>query len=288
MSVNPVFSEYTSGGRLYVIVRGCDPLLSANLSGLSGCSGVEKLADDILVVSAEAGVDVDEFLRRTAGVTGVFGAEIIEARFGGDDDDQKEICIAGFKVEAGTAGITAGAPEKRPVILEPGLAFGSGHHPSTRLMGQGLEYIAAHCGSFPDPVLDIGCGSGILSIICARLGGRHVLGLDINPTAVAGARRNVILNGLEGRVRISAESIKGIKGSFALITANISPVVLFEIIPLLPGLLTAGGILIMAGMRGAQMDDLLNILWKNGLDGRRQVYKDGAWRGLFLQTHKRI
>ncbi len=284
MPVNPVFSEYTGGGRLYVIVRGHDPLLSVNLSRLLGCTGVEKLADNVLAVSAEAGVNVDEFLRRTAGVTSVFGAEIVEARLGSDDDDQKEIFIVGFKVEAGIAEIPAGAPEKRPVILEPGLAFGSGHHPSTRLMGRGLEYIAAHCGSFPDPVLDIGCGSGILSIICARLGGRHVLGLDINPTAVAGARRNVILNGLEGRVRISSKPIKEIKGSFGLIAANISPVILFEIIPLLPGLLTAGGILIMAGMRGAQMDDLLNILWKNGLDGRRQVYKDGAWRGLLLQT----
>ncbi|HFQ82071.1 MAG TPA: methyltransferase domain-containing protein [Desulfobacterales bacterium] len=284
MSVNPVFSEYTGGGRLYVIVRGREPLLSTNLSRLSCCTGVEKLADDILVVSAEAGTNVDEFLRRTAGVTSVFGAEIVEARLGGDDDEQKEIFIAGFKVVAGTAEITAGAPGKRPVILEPGLAFGSGHHPSTRLMGRGLEHIAAHCGSFPDPVLDIGCGSGILSIICARLGGRHVSGLDINPTAVAGARRNVILNGLEDRVRISSKPIKDIKGSFDLVTANISPVVLFEIIPLLPGLLTAGGILLMAGMRGAQMDDLLNILSKNGLDGHRRVYKDGAWRGLFLQT----
>ncbi len=283
MPVNPVFSEYTSGGRLYVIVRGRDPLLSANLSKLSGCREVERLTDDILVVVAETGANVDELLRRTAGVTSVFGAEIVEARLGSDDDDQNEIFIAGFKVAAGTAEITAGPSRKRPVILEPGLAFGSGHHPSTRLMGRGLEYIATHGGSFPDPVLDIGCGSGILSIVCARLGGRHVLGLDINPTAVAGARRNVILNGLEGRVRISSKPIEEIKGSFGLVAANISPVILFKIIPLLPGLLTAGGILIMAGMRGAQMDDLLNILWKNGLDGRRQVYKDGAWGGLLLQ-----
>ncbi len=281
--MNQVFSEYTGGGCLYVLVRGNEPRLSASLSNLSGCNGVERLADDILVLSAEPETGIDDFLCRVFGVTTELGAEIVEASLGGDGERQETV-VAGFKVEAGTAETTAGLPRDQAIILEPGLAFGSGQHPSTRLMGRGLAYINGHADSFPSPVLDIGCGSGILSIICARLGGRRVLGLDINPAAVAGARRNVILNGLEGRVRISSEPIEGLKGSFALITANISPFVLFKIAPLLPGLLAPGGILIMAGMCEAQMDDLWNILWQIGLDGRRQVYSDGAWRGLVLQT----
>ncbi len=281
--MNPVFSEYTSGGCLHVIVRGSEPRLSASLSSLPGCGGVERLADDILVLSAEPEIDIDDFLCRALGVATGLGAEIIEARLGGDGG-RREIVVAGFKVEAGTAETTPGIPENGTIILEPGLAFGSGQHPSTRLMGRGLAYISGRAESFPSPVLDIGCGSGILSIICARLGGRRVVGLDINPAAVAGARRNVALNGLEGRVRISAEPIESLKGSFVLITANISPFVLFEIAPRLPGLLAPGGILLMAGMRDAQMDDLWKILRQHGLDGRRQVYRDGAWRGLLLET----
>ncbi|MFW8600850.1 50S ribosomal protein L11 methyltransferase [Desulfobacterota bacterium M19] len=280
--MNPAFSEYTGGGCLHVVVRGNDPRLSLRLSKLPGCRGVERMADDTLVLRAGTEIDIDDFLCRVLGVTTDLGAEIVEAGLGGDSERQ-EIIIAGFKVESGTAETAAGGPGKRNIILEPGLAFGSGRHPSTRLMGQGLAYINGLVDAFPSPVLDIGCGSGILSVICARLGGR-VLGLDINPAAVAGARRNVILNGLEDRVEISSEPIERLKGSFALITANISPFVLFAIVPRLPELLAPGGILIMAGMRDAQMDDLLNILRQTGIDGRRQVYRDGAWRGLLLET----
>lgn len=84
------------------------------------------------------------------------------------------------------------------IMLDPGMAFGTGHHPTTRMC---LEQLDALVEPGVD-VLDVGCGSGVLSIGAARLGARHVFGLEIDSVAVNVAKQNVRDNGVEHTVRV--------------------------------------------------------------------------------------
>jgi len=89
------------------------------------------------------------------------------------------------------------------VNLDPGMAFGTGHHPTTRMCLELLESLGK-----PDmDVLDVGCGSGILSIAAAKLGARSVFGLDVDQTAVKAAKRNATENGVSHAVRFTEGSL---------------------------------------------------------------------------------
>jgi ribosomal protein L11 methyltransferase len=96
------------------------------------------------------------------------------------------------------AGWTAG--ERLPVVIDPGRAFGTGHHATTAGCLEALETIV-EAGS-PEQVLDIGTGSGILGIAAARLGAPAVLAIDSDPDAVAATEQNAALNGVTARVRV--------------------------------------------------------------------------------------
>ncbi|HEU5432125.1 MAG TPA: 50S ribosomal protein L11 methyltransferase, partial [Thermomicrobiales bacterium] len=111
-------------------------------------------------------------------------------------------------------------PDEVVVELDPGMAFGTGLHPSTRLTMLALEE-ALRPG---DSVLDVGAGSGILSIAAALLGAARVDGVDIEPVAVRSARENAARNGVADRVRIEAGSVgpgAPFAGDYDLVLANI-------------------------------------------------------------------
>jgi ribosomal protein L11 methyltransferase len=94
-------------------------------------------------------------------------------------------------------------PEDRDLvslIIDPGVVFGSGQHPTTRDCLKALLWIFDR--ETPERVLDLGTGTGILAIAAVKLGSREVLGIDWNPACVATARKNVELNGLSGRIRV--------------------------------------------------------------------------------------
>lgn len=100
------------------------------------------------------------------------------------------------------------------LILDPGMAFGTGSHPTTRLCLEWLERnVSDRC-----TVLDYGCGSGILAIAAARLGAGSVAGVDIDPLAVEAARSNAERNGV---VALFADSATPVAGEYDLVVANI-------------------------------------------------------------------
>ncbi len=106
------------------------------------------------------------------------------------------------------------------LILDPGMAFGTGTHPSTQLCLVALEALAP----LPPRVLDLGCGSGILSIAAARLGAARVWALDIDPLAVKVTQENAARNGVAGVVTAQQGSLDSLLGSprrFGLVLANI-------------------------------------------------------------------
>jgi ribosomal protein L11 methyltransferase len=109
------------------------------------------------------------------------------------------------------------------IEIDPGMAFGTGLHPSTRLCLQALE---ERLNDLPTGevmrVLDVGTGSGILAIAAAKMGARDVLAIDVDPTAAMVAMENIARNGCQDRVKVVAGAIRGIKGRFELIVANIT------------------------------------------------------------------
>ena len=131
------------------------------------------------------------------------------------------------------------------VRLDPGMAFGTGHHPTTRLCLAELERRMRPGAR----VLDLGTGSGILAIAAAGLGADGVVGLDRDATACTVARRNVRANGLARRVRVTRGSIPrpGASG-FDIVLANISAKVLTELASPLAQTLAPDGVLIASGV----------------------------------------
>lgn len=136
-------------------------------------------------------------------------------------------------------------PSAVNVILDPGLAFGTGTHPTTRLC---LRWLADRV-RVGDSVIDFGCGSGILAIAAARLGAADVAGIDIDPQAVVAARANAERNGVAPRFFAAAGNL----GRPArIVVANILAQPLIVLAPLLARLTTAGGRLALSGILSEQ------------------------------------
>ena len=132
------------------------------------------------------------------------------------------------------------------VQMDPGMAFGTGLHPTTRLCLQALEDRAGR-GAL-GRVLDVGCGSGILSIAAVKLGGTRALGVDIDPVAIEATLANARHNRVGKRVRAHEGSVPSREGPFDTVLANLIAGVLIEIAPDLAAELVPGGTLIGSGI----------------------------------------
>lgn len=136
------------------------------------------------------------------------------------------------------------------LILDPGLAFGTGSHPTTRLC---LEWL---CDTLRggETLLDYGCGSGILAIAAARLGAVGVLGVDIDDNALVAARDNAAANGVVLRLCHSRERFEG---TFDRVVANILSNPLRILAPLLVERLSPGGCIALSGVLESQADEII-------------------------------
>ena len=168
-----------------------------------------------------------------------------------------------------------------PILLEPGMAFGTGAHTTTRHCLEALELLVAK----GDSVADLGCGSGILAIAAARLGAGEVVALDTDAQAVQLARENVLRNEVEGRVRVVHGSMDELKGASSkqLIVANIQASVLEDFIQTgISHLLTSGGRVVMSGMLEDQLDSLVE---KGNMDDLKveRIMETGEWRSVVFE-----
>ncbi len=189
-------------------------------------------------------------------------------------------------------------PERTIVRLEPGLAFGSGRHPTTRLC---LERLVATPPVGID-VIDYGCGSGILAIAAAVLGAHRVTALDIDPQARQATVENARINGVSDRVKVVAEgaatgatadvaagSIAGAVTSAAaapasLVIANILAGPLVELAPVLAAKTAPGGDLALSGILEAQADEVAGA-YQDAFDIHTRTSSDGWVR---LDGRRRI
>jgi len=141
---------------------------------------------------------------------------------------------------------------RQVIRLDPGRAFGTGTHPTTRMC---LRWIAAHGGergvAWPR-ALDYGCGSGVLAIAAARFGAREIDAVDVDPAAIETTRTNALANGVALRVGMPNE----VSGRYQLVVANILAAPLKLLAPLLSSLVDDGGSLVLAGILDRQVDEL--------------------------------
>ena len=136
------------------------------------------------------------------------------------------------------------------LVLDPGLAFGTGSHPTTFLCLDWLTQIDCRNKS----VLDYGCGSGILAIAAARLGAGAVLGVDIDPNALIAAKDNAANNHVDLQLRHSAQPLAEI---FDIVVANILTNPLCVLAPLLVERIAAGGRLALSGVLETQAEQVI-------------------------------
>ncbi|NJD04191.1 MAG: 50S ribosomal protein L11 methyltransferase [Ruminiclostridium sp.] len=147
------------------------------------------------------------------------------------------------------------------IVLDPGMAFGTGTHETTRLCAQMLgKYIKSG-----DSVIDLGCGSGILSIISVKLGAEHVLAADIDETAVRVTRRNCEINGVEDKVTAVCSVLDGlVKQKAEIIVANIIADVIVGISSEVSNHIRPDGFLITSGIIKERKDEVINVYSSQG------------------------
>jgi len=156
------------------------------------------------------------------------------------------LIVPSWHVEAMAA---AGHAGRELIELDPGLAFGTGSHPTTRMC---LEWIEQHLEA-ATRVIDYGCGSGILAIAAARLGASDVLAVDIDPQAVESARVNAQINQVAVRCALARERVAE---TFDVVLANILANPLRMLAPLLSSLVAPGGTLVLAGLLSSQVEEI--------------------------------
>ncbi len=168
-----------------------------------------------------------------------------------------------------------------PIYIEPKMAFGTGHHPTTCLCLEAVAELWAQKKITPQfKFLDVGTGSGILSIACAKLGLRGH-GLDIDQYAIDNAIENIKLNLVEKSVLLSVGSLDSLKreSAYDLIMANILAQPLKYLAKSLADHLKANGFLILSGILNKQEDSLIKIYQKNQLQNLC-VLRHGEWSAL--------
>ena len=149
-------------------------------------------------------------------------------------------------------------PERLVIRIDPGRAFGTGHHESTRLCLEWLESYPQDPGYNPAglSLLDVGTGSGILAIGAALLGFRKVVGIDNDPEAIEVARENIIVNGLSGKIQLLCATIEEVSGRFDVIVANIHSMPLIGMSETMASKLSEGGRLGLSGILAEQAGEV--------------------------------
>ena len=157
------------------------------------------------------------------------------------------------------------APEGKLVVrMDPGMAFGTGSHETTRLVIGLLEKYVRE----GQRVLDVGCGSGILAICAAKLGARECRAYDIDPVAVKVARENVKDSGLDNVTCDTSDLLRGVDksgGTYDVICANIVADIIIRMTPDIGEFMNEGSVILASGIICERADDVINCFTSHGL-----------------------
>jgi ribosomal protein L11 methyltransferase len=171
-------------------------------------------------------------------------------------------------------------PGQFAIIIDPGQAFGTGQHQTTRLCLLYLQALA-DAGHLPSSMLDVGCGTGILSLAFLRLGGSLACALDLDPLALEAARHNAALN-RQDNLRLSSARLEDIDQKFPLLCANLTAFELCRLASPLSHALQPSGCLLASGMLNRQKDMVEDAMRSQGLS-LQTADSLGEWSGMVFR-----
>lgn len=163
------------------------------------------------------------------------------------------------------------------VLLDPGRAFGSGSHPSTRLVLALMEDLVEADAS----VLDVGTGSGVLAVAACLLGAASVVAVDVDAAAVEATERNARANDVVGRITVSTTPVADVVGAFDLVVANIGAAVLGDLADVLVASVRPGGHLVLAGLLAEQADAVV-ARFSGAVERERRA--EAGWMAVALEV----
>jgi ribosomal protein L11 methylase PrmA len=237
------------GDRRLVLSRAEDEREGQRLTAILRAEGM------VAVSRPDGGAHLDAWLRHTRPIT--FGERL-------------GVCFAWSEHERGN----------QSNLIELGLGgFGSGEHPTTRLLVE--ELLARISGG--ERVLDVGCGSGVLGLCALGLGASHVVAVDVKADAVDATRRNAALNGMDGRVDATLTPLGEIDGAFDIVLANVGRAAVVELAPQLVRRVAPHGWLAVSGISPSQCSLVVGFLGPLVEVDRRT---SGEWSSVVL-GHRR-
>ena len=243
----------------------------------AGAPGVQELGEDLQTHLPAEGTDVDALTCAVLAASDDASLDIAPA----PDVDWSEQWKHGIGAQE-LGAITIAPPwlagkynPERAVVIDPGMAFGTGEHATTR----GVVRLLPTVLRAGDRVADLGAGSAVLSIAAAKLGASHVVAIEIDPDAIPNAEENVERNGVADRVVVlqgEAGAMLPLVAPVRLVLANIISSVLVELLPAIGGALSDDGHAILSGILQSERDDLVSVLeasgWKVGAEDREDIW----------------
>ena len=168
------------------------------------------------------------------------------------------------------------------LFIDPAMAFGTGHHETTRSCLVLMEKYADKRGM--KKFLDLGTGTGILAIAAGKLGYHQIVGIDTDPHAVDAAVKNIKINDVSN-VKIMEGSLSDLKETYDVIAANLISGVLVQLASELAGFINPGGIAILSGILSGQEQEVIDAMARAGLM-LREKYRDNKWLSLVVEQSK--
>jgi len=172
--------------------------------------------------------------------------------------------------------LAEGRDPARTIVIDPGMAFGTGDHPTTRGVLR-LMQSEIRPGDF---VADLGAGSAVLSIAAAKLGAARVIAIEFDPEAIGNAEENVRRNGVSDVVRVTqgdAHLLLPLVAPVRVILANIISSVLVSLLPAMSAALPADGVALLAGILREEREKMIDALAQYGLRVSNEDVEDAWW-----------
>ncbi len=185
-----------------------------------------------------------------------------------------------YHPEEALVNITLPDSTKREINIKSGWYFGTGDHETTRLCIKALEELFNT--NQLNSVLDIGCGSGVLSIVSSALGAEKVLGIDIDSSIIEEARGNAVNNNLSGSIKFSTEPISEINEQYQLVTANILLKTILYLIADISDSLAENGFLLTSGIKKKDKDEAVIAIEKSGFN-LLKIYSENEWAAILFK-----
>jgi ribosomal protein L11 methyltransferase len=181
--------------------------------------------------------------------------------------------------------IRVGSRKMIVIDIDPGMAFGTGTHPTTRLCLHVLEELIGGVSESletPPSVLDVGTGSGILSIAAVKLGARRVVGIDIDQRALENARKNIRINRLKGKIRLRRVTIFQLAEHFDVVVVNIDAGTVEDMRDHLRDRIAKGGTLILSGILDGEVE-AIKRRFTEGSFSLGGISREDGWACLTLE-----